>query len=90
METIVHKINFGFINICLPLILSLIYSKNPKKQQINYEVTKGVWYLFYGGLAAVDYLYQQQTQYIAGFTVTLAIMEGVPLILKRIFNSNRD
>lgn len=90
METIVHKINFVIINICFPLILSHIYSKKPKKQQINYEVTKGVWYLFYGGLVAVDYLYQQQTQYIAGFTVTLAIMEGVPLILKRIFNSNID
>lgn len=57
---------------------------------MNYELTKGMWYLLYGGFVAVDYLYQQQTQYIAGFTVTLAIMEGVPLILKRIFNLKRD
>ena len=64
--------------------------KNPKKQQMNYEITKGLWYLFYGGFVAVDYLCQQQTQYVAGFTVTLAIMEGVSLILKRIFNSKKD
>lgn len=90
MEMIIHKINFAIINICLPLVLSFFYSKNPKKQQKNYEITKGAWYLLYGGLVAVDYLYQQQTQYIAGFTVTLAIMEGVPLILKKFFNSKRD
>lgn len=82
------KINFIFINIGLPLILNTYYSIKPKKQQINHEITKGVWYLFYGGVVAVDYLFREQTKYIAGFTVILAIMEGVPLLLKRIFNNN--
>lgn len=82
------KINFILINIGLPLILSIYYLKNSKKQQINYELTKGVWYLFYGGIVAIDYLFSDQTKYIAGFTVSLAIMEGVPLLLKRIFNND--
>ncbi len=85
-----QKINFVFVNICLPLILSIYYSTNPKKQQINYELTKGAWYLIYAGAVSVDYLCYEQTQYIAGFTITLAIMEGVPLLLKRLFNVNAD
>lgn len=81
-----NKIEFIFINICLPFVLSIIYSKNPKKQQTNYEITKGIWYLIYGGVVAFDYLFYKQSRYVAGFTITLAIMEGVPLILKRLFN----
>ena len=90
MNIIMDKISFAFFNICIPLVLSIIYSKNPQKQQINYEITKGIWYLFYGGVVAVDYLYHEQTKGVAGFTVTLAIMEGVPLILKKVFNANED
>lgn len=84
------KINFVLVNMVLPLILSIYYSKKSEKQQINYELTKGVWYLLYGGMVVIDYLCQKQTQYIAGFTVTLAIMEGIPLLLKRLFNSDID
>lgn len=84
----IDKINFILINIGFPLILSTYYSIKTKKQQINYEITKGVWYLVYGGVVAVDYLFSEQTRYIAGFTVTLAIMEGIPLLLKRIFNND--
>lgn len=71
-------------------MLSVIYSKNPKKQQINYELAKGAWYLIYGGIVAVDYLYHEQTQYVAGFTITLAIMDGIPLLLKRVFIADVD
>lgn len=84
----IDKIEFILINIGLPLILSTYHSIKPKKQQINYEITKGVWYLLYGGVVAADYLFREQTKYIVGFTVTLAIMEGVPLLLKRIFNND--
>lgn len=90
MNMIMSKIIFGIINICFPLLLGIIYSRNSEKQQRNYDITKGVWYLIYGGVVAVDYLYQQKTQYIAGFPITLAIMEGVPLIMKRVFNSDAD
>ena len=48
MNITMDKIDFMFINICLPFVLSIIYSKNSKKQQMNYEITKGVWYLIYG------------------------------------------
>ena len=41
-------------------------------------------------MVVIDYLCQKQIQYIAGFTVTLAIMEGIPLLLKRLFNSDID
>lgn len=81
-----YKINFVLINIGLPLIMNIIYLKNPKKNQINYEITKGMWYLIYAIVVAVDYLYDKQTQYVVGFTITLAIMEGVPLLLGRLFN----
>lgn len=90
MNITMDKIDFMFINICLPFVLSIIYSKNSKKQQMNYEITKGVWYLIYGGVVAVDYLFYEQSQYVAGFTITLAIMEGVPLILKRLFNVDEE
>lgn len=83
-----NKINFILVNICLPFILSIYYSKKSKKQQINYELTKGVWYLLYGGVVAADYLFCEQIKYVAGFTVTLAIMEGVPLLLKRFFQKD--
>lgn len=82
------KINFILINICLPLILSIYYSKNSKKQQISYELTKDVFYLLYGVVVAADYLFCEQIKYVAGFTVTLAMMEGVPLLFKRFFQKD--
>lgn len=82
------RIHFIFGNVFLPLILSIYYSKYPKKNQINYEITKGIWYLIYGSIVAVDYLCKQETKYVIGFAVSLAIMEGIPLLLKKIFNPN--
>lgn len=80
------KIDFIIVNLILPLVLSILYSTNIKKHQNSYEITKGVWYLFYGGVVAYDYLINSQSRYVTGFTLCLAIMEGIPLILKRIFD----
>lgn len=82
------RIHFILVNIFLPLILSIYYSKYPPKKQINYEITKGMWYLIYGSIVTIDYLCKQETEYVTGFTVSLAIMEGIPLLLKKIFNPN--
>lgn len=84
-----QKIDFIIFDLILPLILSILYSTNMKKYQNNYEITKGVWYLSYGGIVAYDYLINSQSRYVAGFTLCLAIMEGVPLILARVFDKNR-
>ena len=40
------KIDFIIFNLTLPLVLSVLYSTDTKKYQNNYEITKGVWYLF--------------------------------------------
>lgn len=83
------KMEFIIFDIFLPMILSILYSTNTKKYHNHYELTKGVWYVNYGGVVAYDYLINRQTRYVAGFTVCLAIMEGVPLILKHIFDKNK-
>lgn len=83
------KISFIIFNLMLPLVLSILYSTNAKKHQSNYEITKGVWYLIYGGVVACDYLINSQSRYVAGFTLCLAIMEGIPLFLKRILDKEK-
>lgn len=54
------------------------------KYQTNYELAKGVWYLFYGSVIAFDYLINEQSRYVASCTVCLGILEGMLLLLKRI------
>ncbi len=68
------KIDFIIVNLILPLVLSILYSTNIKKHQNSYEIIKGVWYLFYGGVVAYDYLIK--SRYVTGFTLCLAIVEG--------------
>lgn len=89
LRNMFDKIDFIIFNLTLPLVLSVLYSTDMKKYQNNYEITKGVWYLFYGGVVAYDYLINSQSRYVAGFTLCLAIMEGVPLLLKRVFKKNK-
>lgn len=74
-------INFIFTNIALPLALSVLYSCSPEKYGLQCNITKAVWYLFYAAAVSYDYLVRSSQQYVAGFAVTIAIMEGIPLIL---------
>ena len=83
------KISFIIFNLILPLVLSILYSTDAKKHQNSYEITKGVWYLVYGCVVAYDYLINSQSRYVAGFTLCLAIMEGIPLLLKRVFDKEK-
>ena len=84
-----NKVDFIIVNILLPITLSILYSHKIEKNGINYIVTKGVWYLGYAIAVAIDYLVYDMNRYVVGFTVTIAIMEGLPLILKPILHGRK-
>lgn len=85
-----NALNFIGINIVLPVALSVLYARFPKKYKFNYDVTKAIWYLCYAAVVSYDYLVHNAQRYIAGFTVTIAIMEGVPLLLFPLFSAGKD
>lgn len=84
----IGKLHFIIFNIVFPIVLSVIFSKNFERHQLSYSVTKGTWYLMYAFVVVYDYIINDMTKYVAGFTVTLAIMEGLPLILTPLFKKS--
>ena len=81
-------VSFICINIILPIILTVVYSVNTRKYGRQYSLTKAVWYLCYASVVTWDYLINEMTRYVAGFTVTLAIMEGVPCLIAAFFEKD--
>ena len=81
-----NTINFIAMSLTLPLILSVLYSRYPKKYKLHYGFTKAVWYIGYAAVVTFDYLVHNVEQSVAGLAVTIAIMEGVPLILIPLFS----
>ncbi|MCH5300957.1 MAG: hypothetical protein J1E56_06525 [Ruminococcus sp.] len=80
----IHYIAFYVL---LPIILSVVYSKTPEKYQLQFSITKGCFYLFNAFLVATLYLFSWDTETgVSGFAVMLAIFEGLPSILKPLFN----
>lgn len=84
-----QTVRFVILNVILPLILSCYYSWNVQKKQLQYDLTKGAFYCIYGILVCIDYCVKghlsdlQNT--IVGLPIMLAMMEGIPLLLKPLF-----
>ena len=85
--------SFLVFSVFMPCVLSIIYSKDPDKYQLKYNVTKSCWYLIYAILMCIDYLIYSEQRGVVEFAITLAIMEGLPLILIpafKLFTKNKD
>ncbi len=86
--SIISIIQFIVFSIVLPTVLSILYSKNVEKYKLNYSLTKGIYYLIYAIVVAYDYLVNQDQLHVAGLAVTIAIFEGLPLLLVPLFVKN--
>ena len=84
------SLNFIFINVVVPVALSIVYARFPRKNKLSYDFIRATWYLFYAAVVSYDYLVHNAQRYIAGFTVTIAIMEGLPLMLLPLFSAGKD
>ena len=85
-----NSFSFIFTNVVVPVALSVLYARFPKKNKLNYDLIRATWYLFYAAVVSYDYLVHNAQRYIAGFTVTIAIMEGLPLMLLPLFSAGKD
>ncbi len=74
-------IRIVIIHILVPAILSVYYSFNKKANQRNYDITKGIFYLANAVAVILDFFLNTYEFSVAGLSVTIAIMEGVPLIV---------
>lgn len=83
-------IHFVFLSICLPIALSVLYSVKPTKKNTNYyQITKGVLYLFNAGAVIYSFFPGKYDTAVACLTVSIAIFEGLPLILLPLFNAGK-
>lgn len=77
---------FLLMNILLPIVLCIVYSRNPAKQ--NFILTKSTWYVLYAIITA-NYLWDVKSSLVIGLAVILAIFEGLPPILIAILRTKR-
>ena len=79
---------FLLMNILLPIVLCIVYSRNPAKQKQNFILTKSTWYVLYAIITA-NYLWDVKSSLVIGLAVILAIFEGLPPILIAILRTKR-
>ena len=90
--TIFQTIEF-LITVCIiGIVFSVIYAQNPKKHQRNYILTKAVWSVLGAIIVAINYISENDglEQTIAIFTVSLGLLEGLPILLKPLFGNIED
>lgn len=86
--SVFETVHFIVLYIFLPIILSVLYSIRVKNNKLNYDLTKGAFYLCYAAFTTIYYLINQTQQAATGLAITIAIFEGLPLILIPLFNKD--
>lgn len=89
---IFQSIHFLFTVCIIGIVLSVVYAKNPKKYQKNYILTKAVWSVLGAIIVAINYISGNDglERTIAMFTVSLGLLEGLPMLLKPFFGNMED
>ena len=89
---IFQSIHFLFTVCVIGVVLSVVYAKNPKKYQKNYILIKAVWSVLGAILVAINYISGKDDleRTVAMFTVSLGLLEGLPILLKPLFGNVDD
>lgn len=70
--------------ILFPVVIIIYYVLNTKKHEKSYQLVKSIWYFYYA-IATVYNLAGEKSVTsgeLAGFTVALALFEGLPGFIK--------
>lgn len=68
----------------------MLYSAKPtKKNTLYYKITKGILYLFNAGAVIYSFFPGKYDTAVACLTVSIAIFEGLPLILLPLLNAGK-
>lgn len=68
-----------------PVIIIIYYVSNIEKHEKSYQMVKSVWYFYYAIFTVVNYIVGEKSvasDNLVGFTVALALFEGLPGFIK--------
>lgn len=70
--------------IVFPVIIIIYYIVDIEKHEKSYQMVKSVWYFYYAIFTVFNYIGEKSvaSDNLVGFTVALALFEGVPGFIK--------
>lgn len=70
--------------IVLPIVIIIYYVVNTEKHEKSYQMVKSVWYFYYAIFTVLNYIGEKSatSDALVGFTVALALFEGLPGFIK--------
>lgn len=82
--TIFKSVHFIIMYSLLGVVLAIVYTRNPRKNQHYYELTKAIWSVLGAVLLMINIISGKDKLEltIVLVTVALGILEGLPILLK--------
>lgn len=70
--------------ILFPIVIIIYYVVNAEKHEKSYQMVKSVWYFYYAIFTVLNYIGEKSvtSDVLVGFTIALALFEGLPGFIK--------